>query len=197
MFGIPVTQITPEQRTIGKTLRHATNYSAGPAVLANRLDCSINDAKKLLKLYHSGCPQLQLWHSRIQDELKRTRTLYNLFGRKHYFLERWGDSLFRSAYSFIPQSTVGDLMNKALVNLYQLHGDEIDIVLQLHDAIYCIVPSDNFSSCVKLIREAMKIPLTYKSETFFIDVDFAVGPSWGDQVELDTTEIFNSSLKEQ
>lgn len=162
-----------------------TNYSAGPSVLANRLDCSVNEAKQLLRLYHAGCPQLQLWHGRIQDELKRTRTLYNLFGRKHYFLERWSDTLFRSAYSYIPQSTVGDLMNKALVNLYTLHGSEIDIVLQLHDAIYCLVPSNNISHYATLIKQAMTIPLTHKQETFFIDVDFAVGPSWGDQEPYD------------
>lgn len=194
MFNVKPENVTPQQRTIGKTLRHATNYSAGPAVLANRLDCSVNEAKQLLRLYHAGCPQLQLWHGRIQDELKRTRTLYNLFGRKHYFLDRWGDTLFRSAYSYIPQSTVGDLMNKALVNLYTLHGQEIDIVLQLHDAIYCLVPSDNIAHYAQLIKQAMTIPLTHKQETFFIDVDFAVGPSWGDQEPYEIPETSNFDI---
>ena len=188
MFNVPVAKVTAEQRSIGKTLRHALSYSAGPAVIANRLDCQLKDAKYFLKLYHASCPQLSIWHSRIQDDLKRTRTLHNLFGRKHYFLDRWGDSLFRSAYSFIPQSTVGDLLNKALVALYQQHGNDIDLVLQLHDAIYCLVKQSELNDQAKKIREVMKIPLTHKSETFFIDVDFAVGPSWGEQEPFEIAE---------
>ena len=188
MFGIEVERVTDQQRTVGKTIRHATNYSAGPAVLANRLDCSVNEAKQLLRVYHSRCPQLQLWHGRIQDELKRTRTLYNLFGRKHYFLDRWGDSLFRSAYSYIPQSTVGDLLNRALNRLYYYHGNEIDIILQLHDAIYSIVLEDKVEHYARLTKQAMRIPLTIKQETFYIDVDFKVGPSWGEQEDYDFVE---------
>lgn len=179
MFNVDVHNVTPEQRTVGKTIRHAVNYSAGPQVVANRLDCPLSDAKQLLRLFHSSCPQLQLWHSRIQEELKRTRTLTNLLGRTHTFLDRWGDQLFRSAYSFIPQSTVGDLLNKALVKIYNDFPD-LTILLQLHDAIYCLVPESKIEESASQIRSAMTIPLHHKSETFFIDVDFSFGPSWGD-----------------
>lgn len=160
-----------------------TNYSAGPAVLSARLDISMKDAKLLLSTYHNACPQLQVWQQRIQEELKRTRTLTNLFGRRHYFLERWGDNLFRSAYSFMPQSTVGDLLNKALVTIYNNHP-ELDIILQLHDAIYCFVDEDKVEQSITTMRNAMLIPLQYKGEEFTIDVDFSVGKSWGELEEL-------------
>lgn len=183
MFRKDVKDVSPEERGIGKTIRHATNYSAGPAVLSARLDIPLKDAKLLLQVYHNACPQLQLWQIRIQDELKRTRTLTNLFGRTHYFLERWGDGLFRSAYSFIPQSTVGDLLNKALVNVYYKH-EWLDIVLQLHDAIYVLVDETRVDEAIKTMREEMLIPLTHKDETFTIDIDFSVGKSWGELEEL-------------
>lgn len=184
MFGIDIHEITPEQRTIGKTIRHAVNYSAGPQVVANRLDCSLADAKKLLTIFHNSCPQLHIWHSRIQEELKRTRTLTNLFGRSHTFLERWGDQLFRSAYSYIPQSTVGDLLNHALVNIYNNYPD-LTIIIQLHDAIYCLVKNDHLLEGAQAILKAMTIPLRYRDETFFIDVDFSYGPSWGEMEPLE------------
>ena len=48
-FQIPIAKVTPELRDIGKTIRHATNYSAGPGVVASRLGCTINQAKQLLR----------------------------------------------------------------------------------------------------------------------------------------------------
>lgn len=188
MAGIDVSQVTPEQRTAGKTVRHSTNYSAGPQVLANRLGIKLGDAKQLIELYHRANPQLRHWYSQIQQELKRSRVLINLFGRKHKFLDRWGDSLFRSAYSYIPQSTIGDLLNTALLKLYNKLPSisyEITILLQLHDAIYVMVEEQYIMDTIKTMREAMLIPLYYNNEEFMIDVDFSVGDSWAEGKELD------------
>ena len=184
MFRTPIEDVTPEQRSIGKMIRHATNYSAGPMVLANGIECSLKEAKVLLEQFHCTTPQLKLWHQSIQKELYQTRTLTNLLGRKHRFLERWGDELFRSAYSFIPQSTVGDLLNTALLRLYNHYGDQYDIVLQLHDAIYILVDEDKVPQAIEDIRKSMLMPLYYKGTEFTIDVDFSVGRSWGELKEL-------------
>ncbi len=138
------------------------------------------DGKKLLSQYHNICPQLQLYHKAIQEELYRTRMLVNLLGRKHRFLGRWDDTLFRSAYSYKPQSTVGDLLNVALVRLYKKYGDTVDIILQVHDAIYTLIPEDSVADVQEILRECMIIPLVCKDESFMIDVDFSCGPRWGE-----------------
>ena len=183
MFGMPVEAVTPDMRKIGKTIRHAVNYSAGPGVLATKLNCTTNEAKKLLQRFHHSCPQLQIWQAQIQNELRQTRTLTNLLGRKHRFIDRWGDGLFRSAYSFVPQSTVGDLLNTALVKLYNDYGDRINIALQLHDAIYVTVPAGQEEFAKDALRNSMLIPLECNNEKFVIDVDFKSGPTWGDLEE--------------
>lgn len=181
MFGVSVLDVTKEQRTVGKTIRHATNYSAGPDVVANRLGVTRKEAKTYLDKYHAGTPQLHLWHQRIRDELQRTRVLANLFGRKHRFLDRWGDSLFRSAYSFIPQSTVGDLLNHALINIYNNLNSWCHLALQLHDAVYVYIKPHELTDAVEALRENMIMPLyTDQGEEFTIDVDFSVGDTWGE-----------------
>jgi DNA polymerase-1 len=186
MFGLDINEVTPEQRRKGKTLRHASNYSAGPAVVANQLDCNLTDAKALLQQYHNSCPQLKLWHREIEKELYRSRTLTNLLGRKHKFTDRWGESLFRSAYSYIPQSTVGDLLNTALVRLYNRYGSELLIGLQLHDAIYTFPKNDEESilQAKEWMEECMLMPLRAQGEEFYIDVDFSLGMNWKQMTEL-------------
>jgi DNA polymerase-1 len=183
MLSIPMDQVTTEQRTAGKTVRHATSYSAGPQVLANRLGIKLAEAKILMELYHRANPHLRMWYQGIQQELKRSRVLTNLFGRKHRFLDRWSDSLFRSAYSYIPQSTVGDLLNTALYRLYcklPVTPYEVTILLQLHDAIYVMVEDQHVNEVIKLMREVMMIPLQLNNEKFRIDADFTVGDSWAE-----------------
>jgi uracil-DNA glycosylase family 4 len=186
MFQIPLVVVTKPQRKIGKTLRHANNYSAGPAVTAHRLGCSLPEAKKLNQIYHNICPQLSIWHTTIRNKLAKDMTLTNLIGRSHRFLDRWGDTLFRSAYSYIPQSTVGDLLNKSLVTFYKNYGKERIIALQLHDAIYILSPlgQHNREESIGMLRECMTYPLEYQGVEFIIDVDFAAGPSWGELEEI-------------
>ena len=194
-FRVPLEKVTTELRNIGKTIRHAVSYSAGPKVLATKLGCKLADAKKLLDDYHNGCPQLKIWHQKIQQELKKTRTLTNLLGRKHKFLKLWGDDLFRSAYSYIPQSTVGDLLNLALVRLYENYGDELTIALQLHDALYVIVPENLVHWAATVMRQCMLIPLTSShGEQYYIDIDFKSGPSWGDMHDFSPTYTHEITL---
>ena len=185
LFGVPIGAVTKEQRKIGKALRHATNYSAGPSVVANKLGCSLTEGKQLLQRHLEANPQLTLWHRRLRDQLRRNRTLYNLFGRRHEFLGRWGDQLFRSAYSYIPQSTVGELLNRRLSAFYKKYGNDIAIILQLHDAIYTLHRHDEDEDIRNAMRECMLYPLVSSyQEEFTIDVDFSIGPSWGELEEV-------------
>jgi len=180
-------EVSGEQRRTGKTIRHAKNYSAGPGVLATKLGIGLPTAKQLMMFYDAANPELGRWQKYvIQEELKQNRTLTNLFGRIHRFLDRWGDDLFRSAYSFIPQSSIGDLLNAALVVLYNDFGSELEIRIQLHDAIYVVV--DDTPEAIERGKWILKHcmidrvqPLrTPAGEEFFIDIDFKTGHYWGD-----------------
>ena len=186
MFGIPMDKVTKEQRRVGKTLRHACNYSAGPAVVANELDISLGEAKKLLQLYYNKNPHLKAWHQRIQHELRtNNRTLVTPWGRKRRFLEEWGDNLFRSAYAYIPQSTVGEMLNRSLSEFYYSYGDKYILWMQLHDGMYVLTPKGKEEQCILDMRKVMIKPLKVGRETMVIDVDFKIGPSWGELEEVD------------
>jgi DNA polymerase-1 len=194
LYGVPIENVTSAQRAVGKTVRHSRNYAAGPTVLANRLGISIAQAKQLIELDKAADPLLEKWHVAVDEEIKRPRVLTNLFGRKHRFLDRWGDSLFRSAYSYIPQSTIGDLLNKALLSVYNAHTKlpfELSILLQLHDAMYVTCKEEYIQDALNFLRSNMLIPLQYGSSTFIIDVEFKLKSSWaeGEDVEFNWREF--------
>jgi len=184
MFGVKFEDVTKELRTVGKTLRHAVNYSAGPGVVSAKLGCTMTVAKQLLEKYFNINPQLRIWHQSIQNQLRENRTLTTPLGRKHKFLERWGDGLFRSAYSYIPQSTVGDLLNMDLVDIYNEAGKDIDILIQLHDSIYFHIPEKDISAVQKLCLKYMLRETEINHDTMIIEADFKAGPSWGEQESI-------------
>jgi uracil-DNA glycosylase family 4 len=193
MFNIPYEEVTKETRRIGKTLRHACSYSAGPQVVADQLGIELKEAKLLLDLYHRINPLLKVWYQSIQNELRTTRLLTTPLGRKHRFLDRWGDSLFRSGYSFKPQSTVGDFLNQSMRILYDKYGDQIDIMMQLHDAIYvqCDDNREAVARTKEMMAECMVRPITIGFEEFIIGIDFKTGYHWGDLNEDDDYDLLN------
>lgn len=194
MFGVAPEEVTKDdpRRKIGKMLRHAKNYSAGPGVIAKALGIKMAEAKKLSEMYDGINPLLHNWHQKIQGELNSTRTLVTPMGRKRRFLDRWGDDLFRSAYAFIPQSTVGDLLNVSMTSLYEDEEAQrrMDILMQLHDAIYIQVddtPEDVAWGMEKL-REHMIREVEVSGDQMIIDVDFSIGPNWGEMADARLSE---------
>ena len=185
MFSVPMADVTKEQRDVGKVLRHACNYAAGPGVVANKLNIEPGGAKKLLSIYYDRNPHLKNWHLTIQRELRTSRTLKNAFGRRRRFMDRWGDPMLRSAYSYKPQSTVGDLLNISMCDFYDAYGHRYNLTLQLHDAMYLIVEEHEIDFAMERLREHMIKTLEIDNEQMTIDVDFKVGKSWGDMEEID------------
>lgn len=185
MFNLKIEDVSPEQREIGKMIRHATNYSLGANGLAAVLKCEVSIAKRYLELFHNSCPQLRRWQESIQQKLKADRTLTTPFGRSKIFLGRFDDSMYRSAYSFIPQSTIGDLLNKSLLRFYESHGNEYSLWLQLHDAMYIDdVPESKIQDCLDKMKSCMYWEIPINGETCIIDVDFKKGKNWKEMEKI-------------
>lgn len=187
MYDIPMDEVTSEQRKIGKRLRHAGNYGAGPDVVAAALDTTRAVAKKHIEIYYNVNPMLKAWQNNIRTELNKTRTLYNLYGRKHVFHDHF-PGVYRAGFSFIPQSTVGEMLNNAMVKFDNKYGSEFNIILQLHDAFYVLAEEGKERECIEKMRECMLTPLKVHGRTMIVDVDFSISKcSWGDMepVEID------------
>ena len=181
MFNVPYDEVTPELRTIGKTIRHATNYSAGPAVLQSKLKVTLKVAKEYLTRFQNATPQLALWHEKLRAKLSEDRILVTPLGRKRIFMDRWGDQLFRSAYAFVPQSTIGDLLNISMTDFYEKNKTEkgFGLWMQLHDAIYVWYDQnlDPVPIAQKML-ESMHRPIKLPHIDLYIGVDFKEGENW-------------------
>lgn len=125
IFGKPESEITKDERQLGKKSGHGANYSMGvttfQASCLKEMDLvlSLADAKKTLDAYHKLFPGIRRWHASIQQELRQYRRLSNPFGRTRYFYGRMDDNTFREAYAYKPQSTVPDIVNHLMLRLLE------------------------------------------------------------------------------
>lgn len=195
--SIPLDSVTPEQRYLAKRVVHASHYGMGPGHMvevvnedAELTGVRINfpTAKRLIESYFMLYPELQsnYWGD-IQREMKRSLTLNTPFGRKRTFFGRWDEKLMREAYSYVPQSTIGDLCCKALVRCYW----DIDVahpewgantLLNVHDSL--LVQCNDDPATIKAVAEAMAqamdISMTVNFYDFKVPTDCKVGYNWMD-----------------
>jgi hypothetical protein len=80
----------------------------------------------------------------------------------------------------------------SLVKMYNLWGDDMEIMLQLHDAVYVQVPENWVGNAISIMRKEMIQPVEVNHRIMVIDVDFKVGDSWGEQVEVDWQDYSNA-----
>ena len=175
-------------RDIGKTVKHATNYDMGPYMLQTILSrmgifFDFATCKTLLERTKAANPMLAEWKRKIREEIKATRTLISSFNRKREFMGRLGDDLYRAAYAFSPQNTVGELLQVAIQAIWT-EVDFVDILLNVHDEVVGQCLPENLGVAMKEVKKAMEIPLEIKGRELIIPCDFKVGNNWGEMEDI-------------
>lgn len=177
IYGIDISKVTKEQRGMGKRTNHGLNYAMGHRRFALLHSMSLQDSQFLVERYHLIYPGVRQWHASIRQQLAKDRRLTNLFGRVRLFMDRWGDEMFKEAYSFIPQSTVAEKLNAAMYTIY--NEDAVDLLNNIHDAVVYQIPlSLGAAEILRRIRrnaEILEAPLEANGRSFVIPIDTEIG----------------------
>jgi DNA polymerase I-like protein with 3'-5' exonuclease and polymerase domains len=173
------------KRYFGKKSRHAFNYKMGKRRLKEEfwkegVVIEERDCERMLQALTSANPRTVHWWREVEDQLRSTRIITTPWGRRRFFMGEITDDTVREAIAFGPQSTVADLLNMALRRVWQTIPHEIDLLLQIHDALVFQAPELQIPILSQKVGELMLIPLTIKERTLTIPSDLAVGPNWGD-----------------
>lgn len=166
----------------GKKANHAFNYGQGYKKFAYQVEIPEAEGKMIHNKYHHAYPGIRRFHKWVQNELKQSRSLTNIFGRKCIFLDRWG-TIFEQAYSFIPQSTVADIVNQWGINhVYydqeKYHG--VEILNQIHDSLVIQIslehPLSYHAESIMSICNSMEQTLEFRGREFSIPCDLEIHP---------------------
>lgn len=184
IFQKPYDEVTPSERDFSKTHVHALNYRESAFGFCKRAGLPRRDGDRLIRRYFEAFPGLPRWHQWIEQELKRSRTLSTPFGRKRTFFGRLDDSTLRSATAYIPQSTVGDWLNFALIDLE--NSPVCDMLLNVHDEVDLQFEYSCLGRVLEEVEKAFDITITIERTgvEFTIPYEVEIGPNWGQVKEI-------------
>ena len=184
---------TTSIRQCGKKSNHGLNYDERKAMFALTNEITEKEAAVIINFYHSIYPGIKRWYNRIQSKLGENRILTNCFGRKCRFLNRWGDYLFKAAYSFLPQSTVGEIVNRGMVEIYNSTDEAFDgweILRQVHDSIDFQCDDGSAGAIARGIIQASRCltpELSAGGRTYTIATDCKIGYSLDTMIDIPIT----------
>ncbi|MDA3818432.1 MAG: DNA polymerase, partial [Prolixibacteraceae bacterium] len=190
ILGKLVTKENYSDRQLGKRITHGASYRMTPFLLQKVLlkdgyTFSKTEANDLMEQFHNNYPNIRgVFHRRIEEQLKMDRTLTNVYGRKITFWEHYGNPLLNSATAFLPQSTIAEMTNTALVRIYNTIL-EVKLKIQVHDSLLLQVhKKDITTSLIERIEKCMLQPLEINGIKFTVPTDYELGSNWRDLSDI-------------
>lgn len=160
-----------------KALCHALHYKGSPFNIAKKLGLPTEQVVALAAWYFKLMPEIPQWHKEIDLGIKRG-FIMNPFGYKLTFTDKGRPTIAQQACAWIPQSTVGIVINKGIVNAAKLDSRIVRPVMQVHDS--CVLIGDKRVENLKgIIEDCFKIEVPFKTPIIIPAEAIIGGTSWG------------------
>lgn len=175
IFGACTGKSDP-RRQLAKAGVHAANYLVSASELARHLGIIVHEADRFLRNWYGAHPAITKWHDRIRFEISSRRYVENAFGYRCYYFGRI-DDIIKEAVAWIPQSTVGIMINIGLSQVCE-NVPEANLLLQTHDSANFQFPLRFWQASNIRIKHHMQVVIPYE-DPLIIPIDAHLGNSWG------------------
>jgi DNA polymerase-1 len=185
LFGVPVEEVTKDQRRLAKTVVYAVLYGQSAFGLSQITGMTNAEAAEFIKRYHETFPNIKLY---VDSTLQQARTqgyVNTLYGRKRFFPDMHAlsyterQALEREATNMPIQGANADLIKRAMLQLQHALKEnrmKTRMILQVHDELVFEVPVEELEHAKTLIKttmeqvdERLQVP---------IKVEMKVGRNW-------------------
>ena len=165
IFGLPIEQITKDQRRRAKTANFGIIYGISAFGLAQQLDCSRAEAKQLIDDYFAAFPRVISYIESQKELARQNGYAQTLFGRKRYLPDiRSHNATVRSfaernAVNAPIQGTAADIIKKAMVSIHRRLKEEnlqAQMIMQVHDELNFNVPEAEVERVREIVVSEMQ-----------------------------------------
>ena len=184
VFGLPLSEVTREQRSQAKTVNFGIIYGVSAFGLSQQSSLSRSEAKEVIEQYFATYPGIKKY---IDDQVAAARAqgyVETLFGRRRYLrdIDSRNQAVRghseRNAINAPIQGTAADIVKLAMIRIHdrlQREGLKSPMILQVHDELVF----DAYSTEVESLRELVKAEM---ESAFALKVplvaDTGVGRTW-------------------
>ena len=175
IFGVPVEEVTREQRGRAKTANFGIMYGISSFGLAQRLGMGRKEAKALIDDYFRSFPAIESYIQTCMEFARENGYVETLFGRRRYLPEINASNATiralaeRNAVNAPIQGTAADIIKLAMIEVDKRLADaglRSRMVLQIHDELLFDAYPDELEQLRSLVVDAMEnvcslsVPLT-------------------------------------
>lgn len=191
IFELPIEQVNDKECLhyyVGKKTRHACNYDMRENTMAAQMAAEgfpvgVDFCRTVQNKFHAVEPNIRgVYHKYVQHELNTSHILRTPLGRERFFHglhpHRDNSKIYREAYAYIPQSSIGD--NNGLAIKYCEDLDPGLYLMDGHDSSLLEVPDteQDILRGIRLLRAAydriLKFPNGFEVQ---VPIDFKIGYS--------------------
>ena len=186
VFGIPLADVQPAQRSAAKAVNFGIVYGISAWSLAQDIGVFPAEAKAYMDAYLEKYSGVHAYQKQIVEKAKADGFVSTLFGRQralpelkssNFAMRSFGE---RVALNMPIQGTAADVIKIAMVNVHRRlksEGLEAKLILQVHDELIVEAPEHEADKVGQLLREEMEnaakfdVPLTAEA---------AAGKTWAE-----------------
>ncbi len=193
VFGVPLSEVTPEMRRIAKVINFGIVYGMSPYGLAKELNIDQSSAANYIQRYFARYPKVKEYIENITKFAQEKGYVKTISGRKRPIPEIFSSNRqikelgMRIAINTPIQGSAADLIKTAMVAIFQeflQRNLKSKLLLQVHDELVLEVPEDELEIIKDLGTQIMENPFSYVDLPLKFDVplkvDFSYGKSWAD-----------------
>jgi DNA polymerase-1 len=187
VFGLPLAEVTAEQRRSAKAINFGLIYGMSAFGLARQLGIGRGEAQQYVDLYFERYPGVKAYMDRTRERAREDGFVETVFGRRLYLadirsrnraLQQYAE---RSAINAPMQGTAADLIKLAMIEVDRWCAGEgrgdARLIMQVHDELVLEVREGAVERVTEAVRErmvaagrgALRVPLK---------VDVGRGANW-------------------
>jgi len=182
-YGIPLEEVTKNQRRAAKVINFGVLYGMSPHGLSAATGMSFTEAKSFIDQYFLLRAPIRQFIDATLEKAKNEGYVETYFGRRRptpdvsssNFMVR--ESAKRAAANMPIQGTEADLMKMAMLEVDEKLGNLGQQVLQIHDSILIECPEANAENVAELLKTTMEN--IYPELKVKLKVDVTTGKNWG------------------
>ena len=184
VFGVPVEEVTPEQRSRAKAVNFGIVYGQQAFGLGQSLHIPLAEAQEMIDRYYAAYPGVRSYLDATVAQARETGYAVTMFGRKRHIpdihaknpnLRSFGE---RTAMNHPMQGSAADIIKMAMIAVerrLQEEGYKARMVLQVHDELDFECPLDELDRLKAMVVEVMDNVVQTAAP---MRADVGVGDNW-------------------
>lgn len=186
VFGVPLAEVTPLQRSHAKAVNFGIVYGISAFSLAQDIGVFQNEAKAYMDSYFAKYHGVRAYMTRVVEQAKADGYVTTLFGRRrdlpelkssNFNLRSFGE---RVALNMPIQGTAADIIKAAMVRVdARMRAEHLQarLLLQVHDELIVECPAEEAETVKAILVDEMEHVVDYRVPLL---VDAKIGASWAE-----------------